>query len=59
MATFTREGAMEQDDVDFIALDRLLVQSLINFYLDSDRVEEKIALKTTEDDATPGIRFTY
>lgn len=59
MVTFTREGAMEQDGVDFIALDRPLVQSLINFCLDSDRVDGKIALKTTEDDATPGIRFTY
>ncbi len=50
---------MEQDGVDFIALDRPLVQSLINFCLDSNRVDKKIALKTTEDDATPGIRFTY
>jgi hypothetical protein len=59
MATFTREVAMEQDDVDFIALDHPLVQSLIDFCLDSDRVEGRIALKTTEDDAAPGIRFTY
>ncbi|RAW44344.1 helicase [Halorubrum sp. 48-1-W] len=59
MATFTREVAMEQDDVDFIALDHPLVQSLIDFCLDSDRVEGKIALKTTEDDAAPGICFTY
>lgn len=59
MVTFTREGAMEQDDVNFIPLDRPVGQSLINFCLDSDHVEEKITLKITEDDATPGIRFTY
>ncbi len=58
-ATFTREIAIEQDDVDFIALDHPLVQSLIDFCLNSDRVEGRIAIKTTRDETAPGIRFTY
>lgn len=49
---------MEEDEVDFIALDHPLVQSFIDFCLDSDRVE-KITLRTAGDDTTPGIRFTY
>ncbi|WP_241658432.1 hypothetical protein [Halorubrum sp. BOL3-1] len=32
---------MEQDDIDFIALDHPLVQSLIDFCLDSDRVKNR------------------
>ena len=58
-ATFTREVAIEQDGVDFIALDHPLVQSLIDFCLNSDHVEGRIAVKTTRDDTAPGIRFTY
>jgi len=59
MATFTRQVAIDHDDVDFIALDHPLVQSLIDFCLDSERVKGEIAVKTTEDDTAPGIRFTY
>jgi len=39
-ATFTRQVAMDQDDVEFIALDHPLVQSLIEFCLDSNRIGE-------------------
>jgi len=53
MATFTRQVAIDHDDVDFIALDHPLVQSLIDFCLDSERVKGEIAVKTTEDDTAP------
>ena len=57
--TFSREVAMEQEDVEFIALDHPLVQSLIEFCL-SDRVNGETAVKTAVDsDLTPGISFTY
>ena len=59
-ATFTRKVARKQDDVDFIALDHPLVQSLIDFCLESDRIEGDIAVKVTADEErTPGICFTY
>ena len=59
-ATFTREVAMENEEVDFIALDHPLVQSLIEFCLDSDRVQGKIAAKVAEGgEAAPGILFNY
>lgn len=59
-ATFTREVAMEQDDVEFIALDHPLVQSLIEFCLDSDRVHGQIAVKVAEkSESAPGILFNY
>ena len=60
MATFTKEVAMEQDDVEFIALDHPLVQSLIDFCLNSDRVGGRIAVKVSDDTSiTPGILFNY
>jgi len=40
-ATFTRQVAMEEDDVEFIALDHPLVQSLIEFCLDSNRIGDR------------------
>jgi len=59
-ATFTRKIAREQDDVDFIALDHPLVQSIIDFCLESDRIEGDIAVKVRADeDRSPGICFTY
>jgi SNF2 family DNA or RNA helicase len=59
-ATFTREVAREQDDVDFIALDHPLVQSLIDFCLESDRLQGDIAVKIAADgEPAPGICFTY
>ncbi len=59
-ATFTREVAMEQDDVEFIALDHPLVQSLIEFCLDSDRIRGQVAVKIAEDgEPAPGILFNY
>ncbi|ELY78236.1 helicase domain protein [Natrinema pallidum DSM 3751] len=59
-ATFTKTVAMEHDDVDFIALDHPLVQSLIEFCLDSERIQGQIAVKTTDNaGVTPGILFTY
>lgn len=57
--TFSRKVAMDQEDVEFIALDHPLVQSLIQFCL-SDHVKGKVAVKTAVDDNhTPGILFTY
>ncbi len=52
--------AREQDDVDFIALDHPLVQSVIDFYLESDRISGDIAVKVTADeDRLPEVCFTY
>jgi hypothetical protein len=57
-ATFTRQVAMEQEDVDFIALDHPLVQSLIDFCLDSSRIGGHIAVKVAADsEVAPGILF--
>ncbi len=59
-ATFTKQVAMDQDDVEFIALDHPLVQSLIGFCLESDQIDGRIAVKVAEDDdRTLGILFTY
>jgi len=59
-ATFTRQVAMEEDDVDFIALDHPLVQSLIEFCLDSNRIDGQVAVKVASDgESGPGILFTY
>jgi len=59
-ATFTRQVAMEEDDVDFIALDHPLVQSLIEFCLDSNRIDGQVAVKVANDgEPAPGILFTY
>ena len=59
-ATFTRKVAREQDNVDFIALDHPLVQSLIDFCLESDRIGGNVAVKVAADkEPTPGICFTY
>jgi SNF2 family DNA or RNA helicase len=59
-ATFTRQVAMEEDEVEFIALDHPLVQSLIEFCLDSNRIGGQVAMKVAADgESTPGILFTY
>ena len=59
-ATFTRKVAREQDDVEFIALDHPLVQSLIDFCLESDRIQGDITVKVAVDEEpAPGICFTY
>jgi len=59
-ATFTKDVAMEADDVEFISLDHPLVESLIEYCLDGDRINGEIATKVaaTESD-TPGILFNY
>ncbi|WP_136602645.1 DEAD/DEAH box helicase [Salinigranum halophilum] len=58
-ATFTKDVAMEEDDVDFVALDHPLVQSLIEYCLDSNRVKGQVAVKATNDSTAPGILFNY
>ena len=59
-ATFTREVAMEQDDIEFIALDHPVVQSLIEFCLDSTRIQGQVAVKVAEDgELGPGVLFNY
>jgi SNF2 family DNA or RNA helicase len=58
-ATFTRAVAIEHEDVDFIALDHPLVQSIIEFCLDADRIQGQIVAKTTTSDAAPGLLFNY
>ncbi|SFC32356.1 RNA polymerase recycling family C-terminal [Halobiforma haloterrestris] len=59
-ATFSRSVAMEREDVEFIALDHPLVQSLIEFCLDSDRIRGHVAVKVAEEgESAPGILFNY
>ncbi|MFB1064177.1 DEAD/DEAH box helicase [Natrinema sp. H-ect4] len=59
-ATFTKDVAIEEEDVEFIALDHPLTQSLIGFCLDSNRVQGQVAVKTTTDNSlAPGILFNY
>ncbi|RRJ28728.1 DEAD/DEAH box helicase [Halocatena pleomorpha] len=59
-ATFAREVAMKQEDVEFIALDHPLVQSLIEFCIDSNHIQGQVAVKVAEDnESTPGILFNY
>jgi len=57
-ATFTKDIAMEEDDVEFISLDHPLVGSLIQFRLESDRIQGEIATKVaTSGSRTPGVLF--
>jgi hypothetical protein len=59
-ATFTKDIAMEEDDVEFISLDHPLVESLIEFCLDGDRIQGEIATKVAATASrTPGILFNY
>ena len=59
-ATFTKDIAMEADDVEFISLDHPLVESLIEFCLDSDRIQGEITTKVAATASrTPGILFNY
>ena len=59
-ATFTKDIAIEEDDVEFISLDHPLVESLIEFCLDSDRIQGEIATKVAATASqTPGILFNY
>jgi len=58
--TFTREVAMEREDIEFLSLDHVLVQSLIDFCLDSTRIGGRVAVKVVEEDElTPGLLFNY
>ncbi len=51
---------MKQEDVEFIALDHPLVQSLIEFCIDSNHIQGQVAVKVAEDnESTPGILFNY
>jgi len=59
-ATFTKDVAMDSEDVEFISLDHPLVESLIEFCLDSDRIHGEVAIKVAaEASGTPGILFNY
>ena len=59
-ATFTREVAVEKDDVAFISIDHPLVESLIEFCLDSEQVNGDITAKVAAADVDgPGILFNY
>jgi hypothetical protein len=59
-ATFTKDIAMEADDIEFISLDHSLVESLIEFCLDGDRISGEITTKVAESPSnTPGILFNY
>lgn len=48
-ATFTREVAVENDDVEFIALDHPLVQNLIEYCQNSDHIGGRTAIKIGAD----------
>jgi hypothetical protein len=59
-ATFTKGIAMEEDDVEFISLDHPLVESLIEFCLDNDRIQGEISKKIAATASrTPGILFNF
>lgn len=50
----------KEDDVEFIALDHPLVESLIEFCLDSNRIRGEITTKVAaSEDRAPGILFNY
>ena len=58
--TFTREIAVDHDDVEFIALDHGLVQNIIEFCLDADRVGGQTAIRVGASDVdTPGVLCYY
>ena len=60
MVTFTREVAVKNDEVDFLALDHPLVQSVIKYCLDEERVSGKsTALVTNQEEEAPGILFNF
>ena len=57
-ATFSKEIAMDGDEIEFVSLDHPLVQSLIDICLDTDRVPGELTAKVAMDDeATPGVLF--
>jgi superfamily II DNA or RNA helicase len=59
-ATFTREVAVEADDVEFIAPDHPLIQNLVEFCQASDSVGGQTAVKVGADAMdTPGLLCNY
>lgn len=59
-ATFTREVAVEADDVEFIAPDHPLIQNLVEFCHASDSVGGQTAVKVGADAMdTPGLLCNY
>jgi hypothetical protein len=59
-ATFTKDIAIEEDDVEFISLDHPFVESLIEFCLDTDRIQGEITTKVAVTESrAPGILFNY
>jgi len=59
-ATFTREVAVDNDDVAFIALDHPLVQSIIEFCQNSEYVGGQTAVKVGADSMdAPGLLCNY
>jgi SNF2 family DNA or RNA helicase len=58
--TFSKEVAMEEEDVEFVSLDHPLVQSLVDICLDESRVPGELTAKVaTNDEEAPGILFNY
>ncbi|MDY6774841.1 MAG: helicase-related protein [Halobacteria archaeon] len=58
--TFTREVALESEDIDFLSLDHPLVQSVIDYCLNEERLGGKsTALVTDEKENAPGILFNF
>jgi len=59
-ATFTREVAVENDEVAFIALDHPLVRNIIEFCQSTDHVRGQTAVKVGADAMkTPGLLCNY
>lgn len=58
-ATFTREIAVEHDDVDFIALDHPLVQNIIEFSLDEERTGGLATVATAKESDGPGLLCNF
>jgi superfamily II DNA or RNA helicase len=58
--TFTREVALDNDGVDFLALDHPLVQSVIEYCLDEEKLGGKnTVLVTDNQEESPGILFNF
>ena len=58
-ATFARDVAIEHDEVSSIALNHPLAQTVVDYCLDGDRVQDQVGAKVAADDVSPGILFRY
>lgn len=59
-ATFDREVAREDDSLEFLSVNHPLVQAVVEYCLDGDRLDGRVTVKRTADPtAPPGIRCNF